>query len=448
MIYRFAGFELDGDSGSLRHGESSVTLPPQPCRLLEALLSRPGQVVSRQELVSLLWGSETLVDVEHGLNFCVLQVRTALGDDARKPRFLETLPRRGYRFIAPVETGTAILPRPARRTGHLGLMLALAAVAILGVALAQRWLTSTTTSTVAPDRRAHEAFLRGRAHWAAWTTAGMREAVHELETATTLAPRYTAAQLALADAYHALTMRGVLSPAESRPKIEAALAAAERAGDSTRVRAFRGTIRLWYGNAPEEAERELRDAVALSPHDASARNDLGWALIARGAFDQGLAEILRAQADDPLSARITGHAPWAYLYAGRYDDAIASAQQVLARNRDSGDARMCLATAHLLRGDARSAASMLALAGAFGGDDSWQRDPAGAIRRFRMELIRTLEKRGERQWVDPYALAVEYAAIGEHERARRQLNRAIEAGSPSVALMNVDPRLMALRNRS
>jgi DNA-binding winged helix-turn-helix (wHTH) protein/tetratricopeptide (TPR) repeat protein len=99
----FGLFDLDFESGELRKAGVPVKLQPQPFRVLALLASRPGRVVTRQEIQELIWGNETFVDFESGLNYCVKQIRAALGDDAEIPRFIETLPKRGYRFIAPVE---------------------------------------------------------------------------------------------------------------------------------------------------------------------------------------------------------------------------------------------------------------------------------------------------------------------------------------------------------
>jgi len=85
---------------------------PQPLRVLLLLAERPGQVVTREEIQRSLWGDNTFVDFERGINFCVNQIRTALGDDAEKPRYIETLPRRGYRFIAHVTTETGLASSP------------------------------------------------------------------------------------------------------------------------------------------------------------------------------------------------------------------------------------------------------------------------------------------------------------------------------------------------
>jgi TolB-like protein/DNA-binding winged helix-turn-helix (wHTH) protein/Tfp pilus assembly protein PilF len=102
-VIRFQEFELSLKSGELRKNGCVVRLQPQPFKVLVFLASHAGQMVTRQELQQAVWEGETFVDFEHGLNFCIKQIRAALGDDAQSPRFIETLPRRGYRFIAEVE---------------------------------------------------------------------------------------------------------------------------------------------------------------------------------------------------------------------------------------------------------------------------------------------------------------------------------------------------------
>jgi TolB-like protein/DNA-binding winged helix-turn-helix (wHTH) protein/tetratricopeptide (TPR) repeat protein len=102
-LLQFGAFELDLTSGELRKAGAHVKLPPQPCKVLGLLASRPGELVTRKEIQQQIWEGETFVDFEEGLNFCIKQIRTALGDHAQTPRYIETLPRRGYRFIYPVE---------------------------------------------------------------------------------------------------------------------------------------------------------------------------------------------------------------------------------------------------------------------------------------------------------------------------------------------------------
>jgi TolB-like protein/DNA-binding winged helix-turn-helix (wHTH) protein len=109
-VVRFATFELDLSAGELHKAGARVRLQDQPFRLLAALLERPGELVTREELCGRLWASDTFVDFENGLNNAVNRVRAALGDAAENPRFVETVGRHGYRFIAPVETVSPITP--------------------------------------------------------------------------------------------------------------------------------------------------------------------------------------------------------------------------------------------------------------------------------------------------------------------------------------------------
>src|SRR5262245_31988532 len=101
---RFGPFELDCRSGELRRGGAKVHVQDKPIRILEALIERPGVLVTRDELRQRLWSADTFVDFDNGLNNAINRLRAALGDEANNPRFVETVGRRGYRFIAAVRT--------------------------------------------------------------------------------------------------------------------------------------------------------------------------------------------------------------------------------------------------------------------------------------------------------------------------------------------------------
>ena len=105
MIYRFGVFEFDDGPAVLMRAGRAAALEPQPARALALLLARAGDLVSREELRAHLWGTDTHVDFDRGLAYCIGQLRTALGDVADNPRFVQTLPRRGFKFIAPVTVG-------------------------------------------------------------------------------------------------------------------------------------------------------------------------------------------------------------------------------------------------------------------------------------------------------------------------------------------------------
>jgi Tol biopolymer transport system component/DNA-binding winged helix-turn-helix (wHTH) protein len=102
-VARFGIFELDLRSGELRKSGVRIALQDQPLEILKALLEKPGDLVTRDELRQRLWPSDTFVDFEDGLNAAIRRLRDALGDDAARPRFIETLPRRGYRLIGPIQ---------------------------------------------------------------------------------------------------------------------------------------------------------------------------------------------------------------------------------------------------------------------------------------------------------------------------------------------------------
>ncbi len=102
-LVRFGVFELDVRSGELRKAGVRVGLQEQALQVLTTLVERPGNLVTRDELRQRLWPNGTFVDFDHGLNAVVNRLRDTLGDSAESPRFIETLPRRGYRFVAPIE---------------------------------------------------------------------------------------------------------------------------------------------------------------------------------------------------------------------------------------------------------------------------------------------------------------------------------------------------------
>ena len=111
-VIRFGPFTFDGRSGELRNGATRLRVPDQSLAILQALLERPGELVTREALRDRLWGPDTFVDFEAGLNAAVRRLREALNDSADTPRYVETLPRRGYRFIAPVDVVSTGLPAP------------------------------------------------------------------------------------------------------------------------------------------------------------------------------------------------------------------------------------------------------------------------------------------------------------------------------------------------
>ena len=138
-IIRFGVFEADLAAGELRRNGLKVKLQDQPFQILLMLLERPGEIVTREELRTRLWPDGTFVDFDHSLNASMNKLRDALGDAASNARFIETVPRRGYRFIAPIERrqfAMAAAAQPESQPGRPKLRLLEAAVLIVIAAAA------------------------------------------------------------------------------------------------------------------------------------------------------------------------------------------------------------------------------------------------------------------------------------------------------------------------
>src|SRR3989475_969153 len=124
LLARFDVFEVDFRAGELYKAGRKIKLQVQPFQVLAVLLERPGEVVTREEFEKRLWPGDTFVDFEHSLNTAIKKLRQALGDDKKKPRFVETLPKRGYRFIGAVEPAARLAkpekdPAAASKVGRI-----------------------------------------------------------------------------------------------------------------------------------------------------------------------------------------------------------------------------------------------------------------------------------------------------------------------------------------
>ena len=157
QVVSFGEFELDVRTGELRRAGSVLRLQPQPAKVLTILVSRAGEIVTRDELSQQVWGSDTYVDFEHGLNFAIRQIRSALQDNAESSRYLETIPKRGYRFIAHVND-VAQAPPPLAETTPVGaprrstvrMLTILLAAALLASGF---WIVSGKWRRSAPNRK-------------------------------------------------------------------------------------------------------------------------------------------------------------------------------------------------------------------------------------------------------------------------------------------------------
>lgn len=163
---RFDDFVIDIRSGELRRRDSVVPLQRQPALALAWLVAHAGQLVTRDELQAAIWPSDTHVDFNHGLNYCIRQVRLALEDDAKNPRFVETAARQGYRFIAPVDVVADSTPEPSSEGSSSSRAWAVSMRRLMGAAVAGAAATMIAAA-LSPDGARQHAAGSSRHHGAA-----------------------------------------------------------------------------------------------------------------------------------------------------------------------------------------------------------------------------------------------------------------------------------------
>lgn len=271
----FGDFQLDLRAGELRRGSIPLKLAPQQFTILAALAGRAGELVTRDELRAALWGDDAYVDFDAGLNFSIRQLRLALGDDAAKPTYIQTVPRRGYRFVAPVQpdapAGVAVIDKNelTQHRSSWWMRVALAAMALLVVGLSVAYgslamSAATPAATPNPDTRiadAHAAhgFVALNDKWD-WP-----EAERAFARSLQLDPNQEVALISLSRLHAA------------HGRFEAAIAYARRAVEahpsSTRAAVTLGWAQLFGGDA-EAARATCREALRETRTPGPARHCL------------------------------------------------------------------------------------------------------------------------------------------------------------------------------
>jgi DNA-binding winged helix-turn-helix (wHTH) protein/Tfp pilus assembly protein PilF len=330
--YRFESWSLDPATGELRNGADCVRLQEQPLRLLVALLERPHELVSKEDLCARLWPDGTRVDYEHGIGNAVHKLREALDDSAAQPRFIETVPRRGYRFLVAVENGrpaacddggvSAAAARPTIAKRAAAVAGAVLAAAGIWVALAYRAGSHTEGSLSTHDAAARETYLRGEHLLARKTADDIRRSAVHFRSAIERDPGFAEAWASLAYAYHFLGALGVLAPEEAYQRSsEAAYAALGLDREHARASAILAETTFRFGPGADAAEEWFLRALRLDPASAETRHWYGNYLAATGEGARALAELERAYRLDPLDLHVNVDLA-AHLYEnGRREEA-------------------------------------------------------------------------------------------------------------------------------
>jgi len=463
-VVTFGPFVLDLDSGELHRSGVPVRLQPQPSKLLVLLVTRAGELVTRDEIREHVWGSDTFVDFDQSVNFCVRQVRTALHDDASTPCYVETLPRRGYRFVAPVTTAAASrapatatrLPMPpAGRTRRLVVGLALSAIALGAVAAATtgHWLRRDEAASQSADARARQEVELGRYFLDKFSADDMRTAVRHFEAALRVDPNSAPAYAGLAEAYNqqASVFLSMKRPTDVRLL---AIRAATRATqlDPTLPEAYAA---LGYATMHEmdwdRAGVALRRAIDLNPRYVIAHEVYAAYLADQRRFAEALDEARHAVDLEPASVRARRTLAWMLYFARDYASAIREARTVVQMDPSHASGHFGLGEVFLVTGRTSNAVSELeqavALAHRTAGSLGLLGMAYGADGRHdeAQRILDELAVRAAGEYVAPGALLLAYLGIGDKARAVDMVVKGYEERDNYEINILVDPLVDSLR---
>jgi DNA-binding winged helix-turn-helix (wHTH) protein/tetratricopeptide (TPR) repeat protein len=332
-VVRFGLFELDIQSNELRRDGTVVRLQRQPFRVLALLVRHAGAVVTREEIRREVWGDDAAVDFDQGLGFCLSQIRAALGDSAQSPRYIQTLPRKGYRFVAPVQQeGSAPL---AARVNLRALAMVLAAF-VIGVGV-DRLVPRPARSTI--DSRANKPLAdpevrrlvaRGRYFWNIRSAESFRRSLRLFEEAARRDPGDAAAWTGIARAWVGLADYGHVGLDVAAPPAREASARALSLDDTlAEGHAVQGLVSSLFDRDWDTARRHYERAIALDPTYAPAHQWLSHLLHAQGRTREALVQARLAAEADPVSAPIGDNLADSLLAAGQPEEALTQIDRTI-----------------------------------------------------------------------------------------------------------------------
>ncbi len=384
-LVRFGVFEADLRAGELRRNGVKVRLQDLPFRALALLLTRPGDVITREEFRQALWPSDIFVDFEQGISSAVMRLRDALRDSADNPIFIETIERRGYRWIGPLqrvepapEESREDAPRendspekqvtppepPTRPSPWRKMVFVLPVLAMLFAVWifrpGHRDLKANAKSTPpgartlhqAANREAEDYYLKGRFYWNKRTPESLNQALEAFTQAIARDPNYSDAYVGLADCYNLLREFSAMPGNEAYFKaFAAAKKAVELDRQSSEAHASLAFVTFWGMWDAADAEKEFRRAIELDPDNAKAHHWYATFLPALGRHDEALTEIDLARKLAPDSSSILadkGELLWA---AGRREQALQLLKQLEAAEPDFISPHLYLRFAYFETGD-------------------------------------------------------------------------------------------------
>jgi DNA-binding winged helix-turn-helix (wHTH) protein/Tfp pilus assembly protein PilF len=441
--YRFDRFEIDAPAGELRRDGARIALAPKVAELLVALLESGGSVVSRTELQDRLW-PDTHTDRERGLNNAMNRLREALADSAADPRFIETVPKRGYRFLARVDLVEPVRPRPARRSIAIA---ACVAAGLLAVAVLV-WVRQPRPSD--PPAPAE--------YWAALRrlklggVTDLAEARSLLETAAGKSPSFAPAYAALAGVLLDLIDGGKVEPAGTRRlAAEAARTAVRLRNDSADAHLAMGSVRLRAEWQLRLAGEEIDRALRLNPALAEAWRARATLFLARGDAGRAVQAAERGVALDPLSAWVGTASGRAIFYQRDVNRSLDRLEQTLRIAPEFGPAHRYLSEVYWQIGRPEDARREFMKTLRYAGADPADVERAELITSqdglpgYWRSQLPSLQAQQNRYGV-PFKLGAIYAALDQPDQALSALERSLQQNDMQLLFLRVNPWFDRLRS--
>jgi DNA-binding winged helix-turn-helix (wHTH) protein/Tfp pilus assembly protein PilF len=477
-------FEADLHSGELRKCGVKVKIQELPFQALKLLLSRPNEVLSREDFRQALWPDDVYVDFERGVISAINRLRDSLGDSAENPVFIETVGRRGYRWIAPmrlsdptaeaavnpepepeVEEAAAAAPTSRRHWKYLFVVLVLALLLAVWILWARHDSSSHSVKATAlgpfsqspgsgsgfadphppANREAEEFYLEGRYYWEKRTPDSLNKAVDSFTQAIVHDPNYAPAYVGLADCYNLLREYTVMPPSEAyRRALAAAKKAVELDPQSSEAHASLAFVSFNGMWDLATADREFRRALALNPNNAVAHHWYATYLMCLRRYPEALAEIERARALDPGSKSTLADKGYILFEAGRQQEAIALLKQMEENEPDFISPHRSLKEIYLLTADyphylveAKSLAVLMHDSTALAIAEATEKGFASGGGKGLLETLALQQRKlYEKGTLSPYYLAGTYSILGNKQEALRYLKIASDEhadGVPDVA---------------
>jgi DNA-binding winged helix-turn-helix (wHTH) protein/Tfp pilus assembly protein PilF len=428
--FRFGAFDLDLQEGELRKHGIRIKLQQKPLQILGMLVRTPGAFVTRTQLAQHLWPG-LHVRFDGSLNTAVNSLRQALGDSPRNPRFIETRPGRGYRFIAPVVP----VDEPANQLDP------------------QSEWTENQLAKKHANFAAYQDYLKGRSFCNKMSEEDVRKSIAYFEAALAQAPQYALAHAGLADAHNLFAYFGTIPPQQARAlSMEFTAKALAIDPELAEAHTSLAGIEFLYDWDWNGAQKQFLKALELNPNYAAAHQRYADLLSAAGKMEEAMEQMRFAQQLEPLAPVLDMQMAWTCYVSRDFKRAEEESWKALAMEPRFAAAQQTLGLAYEQMSmyeealveleNARSCsdnhpATVAALGHALA--SAGKRDEAA-------EMLRQLEHISQRRYVSGYWRSILYCGLGAEELALEWLDNAFQERDVWLIWLKVEPRLDRLRH--